>query len=171
MSSSITTISESLSLELISKEHMAKTYEWICDPEFRKAFLMRGESNWSRHVAYFENLINDPTQRAFAIFWEKVHVGNCGFKYIDCAQNYAELWIYIGGTEARGEGIGTQALRALLAKGECQLQLSTVDVHVEKTNYPAIRLYERHAFVEYGACSEEWRQRQADVMRMRRVSP
>lgn len=170
MSFSQTTISGSSLLEPISKEHMTRTYEWICDPEFRKAFLMRGESNWSTHVAYFENLINDPSQQAFAIFWGKVHVGNCGFKYIDLVQSYAELWIYIGSTDARGEGLGTQALSALLAEGESQMQLSTVDVHVAKTNYPAIRLYERHAFVEHGTCSEEWRQRQADVMRMRRVS-
>ena len=143
-----------------------KTYDWISDPEFRKEFMVRGENSWKKHTDYFDNLLDDSTQQGYAIFLSDLHVGNCGFKYIDYSEKSAELWIYIGSIEARGVGLGGSALDKLLKNGLNHLSLNKVCVHVAENNRPAIKLYENNGFFEHGSCSDEWKDRDVDMIRM-----
>lgn len=157
---------ENLILEPISKDHIKKTYDWISDPEFRKEFMVRGENSWEKHIHYFDNLLNDPSQQGYAILLSDLHIGNCGFKYIDYSKKIAELWIYIGSIDARGIGLGGQALDRLLKNGTNDLSLNRVCVHVAHNNESAIKLYKRSGFLKYGNCSEEWKDRDVDMIRM-----
>ena len=132
-------------LNPITKDHMNKTYEWISDSEFRKKFMIRGETSWKTHVDYFENLIKDETQFAYAIILDELHVGNCGFKYIDNLNQSAEIWLYIGNVEVRGLGLGGSALDLLLHNGINHLDLKEFFVHVAENNQSAINLYKKNS--------------------------
>lgn len=145
---------------------MKKTYVWISDPDFRKAFMVRGENDWERHVEYFDNLLTDDTQLAYAIYIGDLHVGNCGLKYINTINKSAELWIYIGTNDFRGIGLGGKALRILLHKGKDILNLTSVSVHVADDNKLAKNLYSSQGFFKKDNCSKEWKERDVKMLRM-----
>ena len=166
MTQNIGNVSSDIILVPIAEDHMSKTYEWISNPDFRKAFMVRGENSWDRHVDYFNNLIEDDTQKAYAIFFGEAHVGNCGFKFIDSAEKCAELWIYIGSIDVRGVGLGRHALGILLKNGTNHLGLISVYVHVAENNDSAKSLYKSYGFFKYGTCSEEWRGRENKMIKM-----
>lgn len=158
--------SKDIILEPITKAHMTKTFEWISDPGFRKVFMVRGENSWERHKVYFDNLLRDNTQQGYAIFLGEMHVGNCGFKYISNSDKSAELWIYIGSLDVRGIGLGSHALGLLLQNGTNCFGLTKVYVHVAESNESAKSLYKSNGFFEHGTCSEEWKGRDNNMLRM-----
>ena len=145
---------------------MIKTYEWVSNPHFRKIFMVRGENSWEDHVNYFDNLITDKTQQAYAIFWAERHVGNCGLKYVNKIKKCAELWIYIGCSDTRGNGLGGRAIKVLLQNAIKHFRLTDIFVHVAENNKSAIRLYKKNGFFKHGSCSEEWKDRETEMLRM-----
>uniref|UniRef100_UPI00404874FF GNAT family N-acetyltransferase n=1 Tax=Algoriphagus sp. TaxID=1872435 RepID=UPI00404874FF len=166
MTRNINNASKDIILTPITKDHMTKTYEWISDPGFRKAFMVRGENSWERHVDYFDYLLRDDTQKGYAIFLGELHVGNCGFKYINNTEKSAELWIYIGSVGVRGVGLGRHALGMLLKNGTNSFGLTSVYVHVAESNESAKSLYKSHGFFEHGTCAEEWEGRDNNMLKM-----
>ena len=128
-----------ITLKNVEDEEIKNTFSWICDKTFRKLFLMRGEPDWDNHVNYFKKIKADITQRIYAIFYDKKHIGNCGFKYIK--GNCAELWIYIGDNNFRGKRLSKPSCEALIQKGKDELNLKKIYLHVLKTNTPAVKLY------------------------------
>jgi len=166
MTLSIKNPSQDTTLRSLAKGHMLKTYEWISDPKFRKAFMVRGENSWERHVDYFSNLLTDDTQQGYAIYLDDIHVGNCGFKSISKSEKSAELWIYLGSVDARGLGLGGCALALLIKNGINFFNLTSIYVHVAEDNQAAISLYRSNGFFEDGVCSKEWKDRDANIRRM-----
>ncbi|MBQ7346476.1 MAG: GNAT family N-acetyltransferase [Clostridia bacterium] len=61
-----------------------------------------------------------------------------------------ELHIMIGGSENRGKGIGTFAVRAMIAHAFNNLNLHRIELGVLETNAAALRLYEKTGFVREG---------------------
>lgn len=61
-----------------------------------------------------------------------------------------ELHIMIGGSENRGRGIGTFAVRAMVEHAFNNLNLRRIELGVLESNAPAIRLYEKTGFVREG---------------------
>ena len=129
-----------IQLKEIHDIEVKNTFSWLLDPVFRKLFLMKDEPVWDKHVAYFEKVKNDSTQRIYAIYANDVHIGNCGFKYIK--GNTGELWIYIGDGNYRGKHLAKPACRLLISKGKEELGIDTIYLHVAKNNHVAIGLYE-----------------------------
>lgn len=62
----------------------------------------------------------------------------------------AELHIMIGGSQNRGKGMGTFAVKAMLAHAFDNLNLRRIELGVLETNLPAIKLYEKTGFVREG---------------------
>ncbi len=140
------------------KGHIDKTFEWIQDPELRHSFLMRGIVSYDNHVEYFKNVLRDHTRKIYAIFYEQLHVGNCGIKHLNLKAQSAEVWIYIGENSLRKKGIGDAALKLLLRKCFNDLSLEMVYLHVADFNFSAIRLYEKNGFIKvnFQDNAEEW---------------
>ena len=69
---------------------------------------------------------------------------------IDYVNRSGELHIMIGGEENRGKGIGTFAVRAMVAHAFNNLNLRRIELGVLENNIPAIRLYEKVGFVKEG---------------------
>jgi len=158
-------------LEPISKSHINKTYEWMSDPNFRKEFMVRGNISWENHENYFRDLIHDPSKQGYAVFLDHLHIGNCGFKYIDNSNQSAELWLYLGNVEVRSIGLGGHTLGMLLERGVNDFGLKNIYVHVAEKNKPALNLYKKNDFVEQGNCSEEWKDRDLKILRMHWKAP
>ena len=54
----------------------------------------------------------------------------------------------------------------LLKRGVNDLRLKDIYVHVDENNKLAMNLYRKNNFVEYGDCSEEWKDRNLKILRM-----
>jgi RimJ/RimL family protein N-acetyltransferase len=81
-------------------------------------------------------------------------LGNVFFMDVDSIYRIAEAGIFIGDGDARGKGIGTQALKLLLSYGFDTLNLHSINLHVHADNLAAIRCYEKAGFKEYGRRTE-----------------
>lgn len=148
-------------------EHVARTYEWVSDPELRRLFMMRGELTPEGHSAYFASVLADPSQRLFAILVTGAHVGNCGLKHLRAGGTDAELWIYIGDALARGKGVGRAATEALIRIAFGELGLDRLRLHLARSNEPALALYRGLGFVETtGPAEGEWADRDNEVVEM-----
>jgi RimJ/RimL family protein N-acetyltransferase len=117
------------------------------------------------HAAWFSAVRRDPTRAIFVIreASDGPALGTCQLHDIHPVHLTAELQIRIGDSTARGRGLGTSAVRQLLACAFRERGLHRVMVHVFTTNAPAIRLYERTGFRHEGVL------RQAAVIDERRV--
>ena len=149
--------------------HVRRTFDWVCDPEFRRVFLMRNTPTWESHLAYFRETLADPNQRVYAILLAGQHVGNCGFKNLAPQGRTGELWLYVGDPSLRGKGVGLSATGLLVKEGFETLGLETILLHVAEFNIPARRLYERLGFVEVPMSTDacEWVDRGFRVIRMK----
>jgi len=135
-----------VSLEPFSAEHVSKTFGWVSDADFQKQFLMRGAPTWEGHQAYCRRILEDSTQRGFAIIVNGDHVGNCGLKNLTVSDG--ELWFYIGDPEYRRRGIGQLATALLIREGFDALKLERIYLHVADFNIAARKLYEKLGFQE-----------------------
>ena len=77
-------------------------------------------------------------------------IGLCGLSNIEARHRRAELWLYIGPPEARGQGLGSGAVRLLVAFGFEQLNLGRIHLYLAAYNEPARRVYEACGFREEG---------------------
>jgi len=149
--------------------YIEATYGWVCDPKFRRDFLMRGEPNHETHQAHFAAVLADKTQRVFAVVTDGAHVGNAGLKHVDMQCVQAELWVYIGEPSARGKGLGSAATAALLDVAFREIGLARIYLHVAEFNMPARRMYERLGFIYEPMDSDDqpvWAERDFEVLCM-----
>ncbi|WP_167784714.1 GNAT family N-acetyltransferase [Ramlibacter rhizophilus] len=104
------------------------------------------------HERWFERVRRDPSLRIFAI--DEVPggrlVGSAQLLDISPLHRSAQLQIRIGEADARGRGIGTEAVRLLLAQAWGELGLHRVALTVRADNARAIRAYEKCGFVREG---------------------
>ncbi len=77
-------------------------------------------------------------------------IGNCGLLSVDQVQQTAELGIFIGEAESRGQGYGSEAILLLLDFAFNLLNLHTVFLRVREFNEKARRVYEKLGFREIG---------------------
>jgi len=75
-------------------------------------------------------------------------IGTIALGDIDQPNGSAQVGITLG--EDRGQGLGTDAMRAILAFGFDELRLERVWLDVAEGNDPAIRSYEKAGFVREG---------------------
>lgn len=157
-----------VSLVPFTWEHVRLTFDWIRDPDFRHLFLMRGQSTWNGHQAYFKRVLADSTQRVFAILVDGLHVGNCGLKNLDSERKTGELWIYVGDPSTRGKRIGRLATELLLREASERLGLMMIYLNVADFNIVARRLYEQLGFVEvpWQGNTGEWTDHVCKIIRM-----
>jgi diamine N-acetyltransferase len=149
--------------------HLNSTYLWMQDSDLRRNFLIRKNINPENHTDWFQNYSNDRTQKIFAIYYDDIHCGNCGLKYINLIDQKAELWIYIGNYDHRGMGVAKSATLQLIQFAFNQLNLNKIYLHVVEFNKAAINLYLNTGFKEEGVFQEEifWEGKFFSLIRMR----
>ena len=125
-----------------------RTFGWLQNKQLRDDFVIARSPLRHDHFLYWRNLLNDPAQCVFAIHFSGKHVGNCGLKNIDAKNRSCEMWIYLADLSARGQGVASIAVQSLLEKAKSNFQCANIYLHVSKTNFPAIKLYEGKGFFE-----------------------
>ena len=81
-------------------------------------------------------------------------IGNCGFFDVETTHRSAEVGIFIGDEERRGEGLGAEALRLLCDYGFNVLNFRSVHLRVYAYNQQAIACYRKAGFKEAGRLRE-----------------
>lgn len=154
-------------LENFEKKNIELTFDWIQDKEFRHLFLMNGDPVWENHVRYFETILEDITQKVFAIYADDNHIGNCGFKNITGTE--AELWIYIGDKAYKSKGFGKTACQKLIEKGKNEFKFNKIYLHVAGFNTVARNMYNNLDFVEIEldeASKKIWGEKNIEIIKM-----
>lgn len=77
-------------------------------------------------------------------------LGNCGIESMRTPSMNAEVGLFIGDSENRERGYGTEALQLLLSYGFFYLNLNNIMLKVFSFNERAIHVYEKVGFKEIG---------------------
>ncbi len=106
---------------------------------------LKGESDWLN-----SQLSSGAYQFAIVRKSDDKLLGNCGIEQIHTPSMNAEVGLFIGDSENREKGYGTQALELLLSYGFFYLNLNNIMLKVFSFNERAIHVYEKVGFKEIG---------------------
>jgi RimJ/RimL family protein N-acetyltransferase len=127
-------------------------FRWINDREtviFNSPFAPVARRD---HDRWFERIRQAPDTRIFGI--EEIAgarlVGSCQLLNIRSESRSADLQVRIGEPDARGRGLGTDAVRALVRYGLGELGLHRIALSVRADNERAIRAYLKCGFQREG---------------------
>lgn len=143
-------------LASIEEENIEQLRLWRNDPSLRRYFRETKEISKKEQKRWYEDkVLNDPNQINFEIhsFDTKELIGHCGLCYINWINRTAEFTIYIGNSNMRGRGYGTDALSALLNYGFIDLNLNRIWCEVYSFN-DAINSYRKLGFKDEGVLRE-----------------
>ena len=145
-----------IKLEKFGKKHLDRSRGWMNDKELCRLFNRHFKFlTVAKQKDWYKNLLKDKTQLIFAIIVDGVYVGNVGLKNIDKENKKAEYYIFIGDTNYRGKGIGLEGTIKLLDYAKKSLKLHKIYLHVDATNFSAIRLYSKIGFKKEGLLCDE----------------
>lgn len=83
-------------------------------------------------------------------------LGNCSLFAIDPIRRVAEVGIFLGDEEQRGQGYGTEALQLICEYGFKILNLNNIMLRVFEFNQQAVRCYEKAGFRVFGRRSQSY---------------
>ena len=146
----MTTNDAQVELTPLREEDSDALFRWINDRETVELSAVFRPVVREDHDAWFADVRERPDVEIYAIRAGGRLVGSCQLHAIDLSAGSAQLQIRIGEPAERGRGIGTAAVRLLLARAFDGLGLSRVGLHVFETNERAIATYARCGFVETG---------------------
>ncbi len=148
-----------LTLRHLTASDADRMVAWLSRPDVREDVGVRRAASREFTLSWIASATDDAGFRARAIELDGVHVGNVVLDRIDAEAGTARLSIYVGDSADRGSGVGTRAVRAMLAQAFDALGLRKVILTVHAENARAIRAYERAGFVREGRHRAEFRLR------------
>lgn len=139
-------------LTSLTESDLPILFQWINDRELVELSSTFKPVAADDHRRWFDTIQRRPDTRIFAIrlLDDPALIGTCQLLNINHTERSAELQIRIGDRAARGRGIGTEAVRQLVAFGFGELKLRRIALHVFVTNTIAQRTYEKAGFVREG---------------------
>jgi diamine N-acetyltransferase len=146
--------------------------EWFTDWRTTRTLALRAPISLASEEQWFEGMLADQGKSRYlfvtCLLEDDRPVGNIDLYDLDLYAGSAGLGIAIGREQDRGQGHGTDALRAMLGFAFGQLRLERVWLDVYEMNPGAQRLYERVGFVREGTLRRAvFREgRHLDVIRM-----
>lgn len=130
-----------------SSEHDVQTVAWLNDPLVKEGFGLTRTLSLEDHRDW---LSHSPNLACWAILDDMgVHRGNI-LLHVEPRRSAAYLQLYIGPSEARGKGLGKNALGCALEWAFELRSLNRVWLHVFPENLAAVKLYTRAGFVREG---------------------
>jgi RimJ/RimL family protein N-acetyltransferase len=136
-----------IALEPLRDEDSDALFAWINDRELVELSAIFRPVTRAEHDVWFASVRAREDVAVFAIREGGRLVGTC---QLIRDGDEAELRIRIGEQAARGRGLGTEAVRQLLAHGFDRLGLRRVWLQVFPHNARAIRVYEKAGFTRCG---------------------
>lgn len=147
MTSSLCLFRETVRLVPYAQEHDERTVAWLNDPFMRQTFGLTHPVSVESHRRWIESASN---VLAWAILDRTgTHHGNI-LLHLTPRHASAYLQMYLGEAQARGQGLGWNALAAVLTHAFEQLDLHRIWLHTLPDNQAASGLYRKAGFVEEG---------------------
>ncbi len=154
------------------REDIPRFVSWFNDWRTSRTLATRAPMSLALEERWFEGMLDRQGETDYlfvaCLLEDDRPIGTCGLHEIDLANGHAMLGIGIGRPEDRGQGLGTEVLRALVGFGFGQLRLERIYLDVYEVNPGAQHVYERVGFVVEGVLRHaSFREgRYLDVVRM-----
>jgi diamine N-acetyltransferase len=145
---------ERVVLRAIEREDLPHYVQWLNDPAVLAHFGRLVPLSLAQEEKWYEEMLQDPSVRNFAVEFEGRHVGGAGFLRIKGRNACAEVGLFIGLPQLWDQGLGYDVLHTLLRFGFEQMNLNRIYLRVLASNERAIHLYEKLGFQHEG----RWRQ-------------
>jgi RimJ/RimL family protein N-acetyltransferase len=141
-------------LRAIEREDLPDYVQWLNDPAVLEYFADMVPLSLEKEEKWYNDMLQNPRFRAFAIEFEGQHIGSAGLADVDGRNARAEIGLFIGLPEMWDRGLGLDALTTLVRFGFQQMNLNRIHLQVFAGNERAIHLYEKAGFRHEGC----WRQ-------------
>lgn len=145
---------EKIVLRAIEREDLPAYVSWLNNPQVLEYFGWMVPLSLTAEGQWYEQMLQDPSTRSFAIEYEGQHVGGAGFSHIDARNSRAEVGLFIGRVDLWDQGLGRDVLKTLVRFGFEQMNLNRVYLRVFADNERGVHLYEKVGFQHEGC----WRQ-------------
>ncbi len=145
---------EGIILRSIEREDLPDYVQWLNDPVVLEYFGDMVPLSLEKEEKWYNDVLQDPSFRAFAIEFEDQHIGSAGLANIDGRNATAEIGLFIGVPEMWDRGLGFDVLTTLVRFGFEQMNLNRIYLRVFAGNERAVHLYTKAGFRHEGC----WRQ-------------
>ena len=139
-----------ITLKPLLKENILSFYKWINDDEVIRyslsAFL---KINTKKEIdKWYSELMEDKKNINLGVFLERTNelVGYAGISSISEINKSGEYFIFIGGKQFWGKGIGTEVTRKILKIGFDNTNLNRIMLTVSELNIGGVKAYEKSGF-------------------------
>ena len=147
MPSTHTGISAAIELAPLEMKHAAAMYKWMLDPSVSDNIGLRSVPSLSRTEEWLRRATSGNAFLPLAIYWSGRHVGNVILDLIEPGGASARLSIYIGEADARGHGVGINAIESALRRAFSDSRFELIWLTVHLANTRALRLYRKIGFL------------------------
>ena len=147
----ITIKGERVALGPISESHLALNHRWINQLETTRFLVMRPVS-LEAEAQWYESVAKDEKTTFFTIYESESlrPIGGVNFHNINREHRRAELGIMIGESDARGKGLGTEAVMLMCDYGFNAMGFHSIMLLTSGWNVAGQRAYEKAGFKEIG---------------------
>lgn len=130
---------------------------WVNDQRVIRNLLVHKPTGLSAEEAFLDSVTRSDTDVVMGICERATDrlIGVCGLHRIDPRNRQAMYGIFIGESDARGKGHGTEVTALLIAYAFATLNLNRVWLHVYQDNRGAIRAYEKVGFKQEGVLRQD----------------
>lgn len=143
---------ELIYLRRLEKTDLERTWHWVNQPEIYNAIGILAPVSATAQQRWYEELDKSDSKIVFAVCLRDgdQHVGNVSLDQIDRRHRHARLAIFVAEPDHRGQGIGTRAMRLLIAYAFDFMNLNRLYCKTTAGNPAVISFYERLGFVVEG---------------------
>lgn len=134
----------------ITEQDTSLILKWRNKDSVRKNFIYQEELTEEIHNEWLQSKISTGEAVQFIIVCKKNNqpIGSIYLSHIDKQNKQAELGIFIGEDQYKGNGIGGQAITLMKEYAFNSLKLNRIYLRLIKTNSIAFRCYEKCGFKE-----------------------
>lgn len=141
------------------EEDMPLRLAYVNDPEVGRNLApgvpypvtLHEEEKWFESI----NTGGDVFKFAIESLEDKKFIGGCSINGVDWKNGVTSLGIFIGSSEHRGKGYGTDAMRVLMEFIFMQMNVNKIRLTVYSYNIPGIKCYEKCGFKVEGVLRRE----------------
>lgn len=148
-------IGDKIFLSPMNMEDLNQYTEWLND-----LFITMRLGNATENITIdkekelLESLNKDGHNYAIVDKEADTLLGNIGLFNVNNIHRVAEIGLFIGNSQSRGKGYGTEAMRLLMEYGFKVLNLNNIMLTVKGFNENAIGAYKKIGFKEFGRRTE-----------------
>ena len=132
----------------LEADDLDRTWQWVNHPSVYEAVGLSVPISQDAQLEWFQALKHARDKRVLAIcrFEDRQHVGNVSLDQIEEVHRTARLAIFIGDTEARGQGLGRRAVRLACSYAFDVLNLERIHVKTDAERPDLVQFYESIGF-------------------------